>query len=750
MGIRNICTLSMSVLVVVSMFGFCFHSLQIPEPIVNDVDAHFSAPGIELVPSGEPHTGDSVKVVSNVIIDGHQTWTKHGVVVDLGGPGDPDSANMNTPSVMYDNGEYKMWYAATDDLWPKCWILYANSSDGITWNKHGVVFTFGPPLENLAVITPNVIKDGSIYRMWYAGWDGSNYRIFSATSPDGLTWTRQGLAIDIGSPGSLDSYFAYSPYVMIDGMYRMWYAGFDGTNTRILYANSSDGVTWVKQGISIDTGPPGSLDDAYVNSISVLKEGGGYHAWYTGSDGTNARTFYATSDDGIVWDKKGMVVDVGPASTDSVWVFAMNVLHLTGKPYQMWYTGRSSSRVDRIHYANLTSIPLPTAVDVDFFLDSIVPASRIGTTTVLVGNLTPSIAEINWTASPAGNHTICAVIDPLNKITEWNETNNTACLTVRVLGVPPVADAGPDVSILEGQIATLDGSGSYDPDGTIVNYTWDLDTTVDSDGDGDTTNDIDSTTIVVSKVYGDDGTYCAMLTVTDDDGLTGNDTACVEVTNVAPIASVHAVWSDVNVTLRVAGRKWNQVGMELYAKGSLIVNVTITRMPGSPDDQSATVSVSLDMFTIYQAIVRYYPNVTDKGEIGGNPVWIILSTDDGKQNKIHHTFNVQQSMKRNSSHWNHVEPWIVDINAAMIGLGMKVDIEAIDPGSDDIKLEWSSGETMVFYNNGVSPDPPHSPEGVFPFVVRSVVELTYRGPGLLTLVITDDDGGSVSMDLLLP
>ena len=38
---------------------------------------------------------------------------------------------------------------------------------------------------------------------------------------------------------------------------------------------------------------------------------------------------------------------------------------------------------------------------------------------------------------------------------------------------PPVADAGPDQQLIFGQATSLDGSGSFDPDGgTIVQWSW--------------------------------------------------------------------------------------------------------------------------------------------------------------------------------------------------------------------------------------------------------------------------------------
>lgn len=41
-----------------------------------------------------------------------------------------------------------------------------------------------------AVVEPFVIVDGDTYKMWYGGFDGTNYRIGYATSPDGKTWTK--------------------------------------------------------------------------------------------------------------------------------------------------------------------------------------------------------------------------------------------------------------------------------------------------------------------------------------------------------------------------------------------------------------------------------------------------------------------------------------------------------------------------------------------------------------------------------
>ncbi|MEM1453122.1 MAG: S8 family serine peptidase [Planctomycetota bacterium] len=84
---------------------------------------------------------------------------------------------------------------------------------------------------------------------------------------------------------------------------------------------------------------------------------------------------------------------------------------------------------------------------------------------------------------------------------------------------PPVADAGPSQSGLVGDVLTFDGTGSFDPDSDpIVSYVWDF---------GDGTSD---TGAVVTKSYGNAGSYLVTLTVSDG-SLTGNDATTVTISD---------------------------------------------------------------------------------------------------------------------------------------------------------------------------------------------------------------------------
>jgi PKD repeat protein len=103
-------------------------------------------------------------------------------------------------------------------------------------------------------------------------------------------------------------------------------------------------------------------------------------------------------------------------------------------------------------------------------------------------------------------------------VTATDHGGNTATksVTYQVLA-PPVAQAGPDQTVLVGLPVALNGSGSHDPDGSIVAHAWNF-------GDGTS-----GTGVKPSHAYSSAGLKTVTLTVTDNDGLTGSDTLAVTV-----------------------------------------------------------------------------------------------------------------------------------------------------------------------------------------------------------------------------
>jgi hypothetical protein len=119
---------------------------------------------------------------------------------------DLDEIYFNTaPCVMIDNGMWRMWYVSCTG-WqivnqhpePSYHVKYAESSDGIHWRKTGHVCIDYDEFSQ-AIGRPCVYLDGGVYRMFYSFRSthayrtdpGGSYRLGYAESPDGITWIRK-------------------------------------------------------------------------------------------------------------------------------------------------------------------------------------------------------------------------------------------------------------------------------------------------------------------------------------------------------------------------------------------------------------------------------------------------------------------------------------------------------------------------------------------------------------------------------
>jgi hypothetical protein len=125
-----------------------------------------------------------------------------------------------SPCVLVEEGVWRMWYVSgtgwhlqNEKPQHRYHIKYAESADGIHWQRSGVVCIDYQSPEEYAIARPCVIKEGGIYRMWYS-YRGSSYRIGYAESADGLQWIRkdQESGIDVSTSG-WDSEMIEYPYV---------------------------------------------------------------------------------------------------------------------------------------------------------------------------------------------------------------------------------------------------------------------------------------------------------------------------------------------------------------------------------------------------------------------------------------------------------------------------------------------------------------------------------------------------------
>jgi hypothetical protein len=209
------------------------------------------------------------------------------------------------------------------------------------------------------------------------GINNSHWRIGLATSDDGLHWTRvrgsqsKESIVDNGAPGEFDSYLTYRPYVLKDGtLYRMWYNGSTkpfndchappgqsplANDRRIGYAESPDGVNWTKKndgpgpgGSVLKLGDPGSFDAQQVGYVWVIKDTNDYKMYYSANDTSNTwRVGLALSTDGRTWTKRPgklratpAVLDLGTAGQfDFACAYQPSVVKENDSLYRMWYRG---------------------------------------------------------------------------------------------------------------------------------------------------------------------------------------------------------------------------------------------------------------------------------------------------------------------------------------------------------------------------------------------------------------------------
>lgn len=141
-----------------------------------------------------------------------------------------DPYTISYPWVMQENGRFRMWYGSniawgSEKRDMRHLIKYAESPDGIHWQRDNTVaIDFGGPGE-YAICKPCVVKDETGYRMWFCA-RGETYRIFEARSDDGIAWRRlPGLALDV-TAGAWDSDMVEYPFVFDHaGEKFMLYAG---------------------------------------------------------------------------------------------------------------------------------------------------------------------------------------------------------------------------------------------------------------------------------------------------------------------------------------------------------------------------------------------------------------------------------------------------------------------------------------------------------------------------------------------
>jgi len=192
--------------------------------------------------------------------------------------------------------------------------------------------------------------------------------------------------------------------------------------------------------------------------------------------------------------------------------------------------------------------------------------------------------------------------------------NSDGSYTLRTLTVstgsavpnqPPVANAGSNQIItLPVSTATLTGSASSDPDGTIASYLW-------QQVSGPSASALSSTStanITVSNLV--QGTYTYRLTVTDNASATSTATVTVTVNAAANQAPVANAGSNATITLPVNSANLN--GSASSDPDGTIASYLWQQMSGpSTSTLSSTSTANISVSDLVQGTYTYRLTVTD-------------------------------------------------------------------------------------------------------------------------------------------
>jgi hypothetical protein len=575
-------------------------------------------------------------------------------------------------------------------------IYFAKSSDGgktfgnnIKLNEEGGVFHHYLYRPSIAVDTM-----GNIHVAWHTNKNGEYNIYYSKSTDGGFSFTPNVIVNNVN-----DAHKRFQVSITTDKMnnvYITWVDYRNGDyNSDIYFSKSIDGGKTFSKNIRVNDDGNTSPPTSYQASPDILvdEDNHVYVVWQDKRNPTWAIYFSKSIDEGITFSKsiriddyQGYPLQVGPRlSTDPVCDYIMTV----------WQDYRDGNYDIYFMKSDKDGQPLSSSVEVSDY-DGIAQQA------------VPSMA-----------------VDSLGFV-------HVVWLDERYPGAPATRD-----------IYYSKGFPTHGNQSQNLSFNWDFNNFIDSNNDGNYTNDIDAVGRTPTHIYGDDGNYTVTLTVTDSLDNKAYDAMMVTVLNLDPSAEILRAYSTADVTLRLAGEKWHDATMYLYENGTEIGIATVVRFPGSPDDQSATIEgVYLDLTKKYSAKVVYTPedDPVNGRPNGANPAWIFLTFEDGSEERIHHTFNV-----KHPETWE----WNLELNQYLIGHEMNVEASATDPGSDDLTFEWDFGASTIYYNNDISPDPYPSPEGIFPFEAKDVADCIYQGSIIITLTVVDDDNGTGTATIAL-
>lgn len=145
-----------------------------------------------------------------------------------------DPCGVTGPCVLKEGNFWRMWYVS-GYRWeaingtPVSFynIKYAESHDGALWQRAGVVAIDHATPDERNIARPWIVREGAVYRAWFAYGAGRGYRIGYAESLDGIRFVRRDeeIAFRYSGQGFDDEATAHPAVVCCKGRWYMFYNG---------------------------------------------------------------------------------------------------------------------------------------------------------------------------------------------------------------------------------------------------------------------------------------------------------------------------------------------------------------------------------------------------------------------------------------------------------------------------------------------------------------------------------------------
>jgi hypothetical protein len=282
-------------------------------------------------------------------VDGDRTWNK---------------SHAQVPTAMLMNERIRIYYSTRDAANRTSTSFF----DVSTADPTRVLWVHNAPLlkpgahgsfDDCGAMASAVVREGAETLLYYVGWNVRNTVPFhnsigvAISRDDALTFSRS-FAGPILDRCRVDPYFCTTAHVRRTGTWQMWYSS--GTEWRqsgsrleplyhIKYATSENGIDWDREGsIAIDFNAD---EEGGLVRPTVMYFEGGYRMWYSRRSwhdyrGGNSsyRIGYAESADGLRWQRRdeAACIDVSDMGWDSEMIEYPCVVRCDGKLY-LFYNG---------------------------------------------------------------------------------------------------------------------------------------------------------------------------------------------------------------------------------------------------------------------------------------------------------------------------------------------------------------------------------------------------------------------------